>query len=297
MSRFRGFVFTHNNYTEEHLELYAVMEAKYLIVAKETGASGTRHLQGYVEYEDACSLKSAITRLKPAHVEVRKGTPDQASKYCKKGEQSHEEWSSKGSSGDNFGRNVDIVVEKGSLGPGQGKRSDLDLVVEAIGDGKSVAEVASLFPTTFIKFHKGIKALAMTRMTHRTERPTIEWRWGLSGRGKTWHVIHKHGRENVYIKDATKWWDGYRQQEVILIDDFDGSWPFRNFLRLLDENQYEGEVKCDYIPVNSPFIYVTCEFPPSHFWSGTALEQMETRLTTIVEVTGKNRRLTGGAAD
>jgi len=235
MSRYRGFVFTVPNYTEEHIAQYNAMEAKYIVVAREIGAGGLRHLQGYIEFESACTTSAAIKRLKPAHVEWRKGTPQEASDYCKKGEQSHEEWSSKKTSGDNYGRNVDIVVERGDLGPGQGKRSDLDAVVEAMQSGATLTKIAESYPVTFVRFHKGIEALALARLKPRTERPRIEWRWGLAGRGKTFHVTEKHGRESVYIKDGTKWWNGYAQQEAILIDDFDGAWPFRDLLRLLDE--------------------------------------------------------------
>lgn len=292
MSRYRSFVFTHNGYSEADISRYQDMEAKYIVVARERGASGNEHLQGYIEFDSACTIKAAIKKLQPAHVELRKGTPQQASDYCKKGEQSHEEWESLGTKGPNFGKNLRLVTESGFLGPGQGARSDLEKVVDRVKEGAKSSAIAAEFPIQFLKFHRGISALIRARMAPRNPEnpPYVEWRWGLAGRGKTSHVMKTH--REVYIKDSTKWWQGYTQQEAILVDDFDGQWPFRNLLRFLDVNPYQGEVKGeDSVDINSPYIYITCEFPPEHFWQGNDLEQLTSRLTKVVEVTGPNYRL------
>lgn len=296
MSRYRAFVFTHNNYTEENILHYRAMDCKYMVAGKEVGKNGTPHLQGYVEYSSACTLSAAIKRLKPAHVEIRMATAEKADQYCRKGEQSHEEWEEQGIHGPNYGKNVDIAVETGSLGPGQGKRTELDDCVESVMRGDSLTEIAQAHPKVFMKYHRGIEALHLQRMEPRTDKPTIEWRWGLAGRGKTYHVMQKHGAENIYIKDGTKWWNDYAQQEVILIDDFDGAWPFRDFLRVLDRYAYQGQFKGGYVHINSAFIYITCEYPPNHFWSGNELEQVTSRIDSIVEVKGPNRRVHGGGA-
>lgn len=106
--------------------------------------------------------------------------------------------------------------------------------------------------------------------------------------------VEKH--KTYYIKDGTQWWDEYEQQEAIIIDDFDGKWPFRDLLRLLDRYPYQGQFKGGYVPINSPFIYITCEHPPDWFWgpmakapltgdrSANELAQMLRRIDEIVHV-------------
>ena len=64
------------------------------------------------------------------------------------------------------------------------------------------------------------------RLEDYVEKPTTlssldnEWRYGPTGTGKsrTAHELYP----DAYIKKAnTKWWDGYINQEVVIIDDFD----------------------------------------------------------------------------
>jgi hypothetical protein len=83
----RDWCFTLNNPTPEeldHLWNDPEPEVEYMVIGDEVGASGTRHFQGYVELVKKvrwATLKAWIPR---AHWEARRGTSDQASRYCKK---------------------------------------------------------------------------------------------------------------------------------------------------------------------------------------------------------------------
>lgn len=115
-------------------------------------------------------------------------------------------------------------------------------------------------------------------MEDRMEPPIIYWRWGPSGVGKTRWAFDTFGYGNVYMKDGSKWWDGYDQQKCILIDDFEGASDFRQFLRVLDRYPYQSENKGGYIKLNSPYIVITSEFPPAHFWKNNELYQVVRRI-------------------
>nr|QKV51179.1 putative replication associated protein [Crucivirus sp.] len=260
--RARNWCFTLNNYTPEEYEEAKSITCSYIIIGKEVGANGTPHLQCYIEFTNAVRGSAIRKRFNErAHWEVRKGTSKQASEYCKKE--------------NNF-------IELGTLSA-QGRRTDLETIGQAVVDGDSIKEIATTYPGTFIKYHKGINALRNALYEHRTEPPTVVWRWGLAGVGKSRGAYEAHS--TFYIKDGTPWWDGYEQQVAIVIDDFDvGKWPFRDMLRLLDRYPYQGQYKGGYIPINSPFIYITCEHPPYHFWSGNELAQVMRRLAQVIEV-------------
>lgn len=230
---------------------------RYIVIGKETGTNGTPHLQGYVEMTNAVRLSSLKKMCERAHWEPRKGTPAQAAEYCKK---DGNYW------------------ESGEL-PNQGARNDLKEVAEQVRSGVSLAKVAEENPGMWVKYHKGFRDLKMSLLKDRTERPTVIWLWGGTGVGKTRTAVEKSS--SFYIKDGTHWWDGYEQQETIIIDDFDGKWPFRDLLRLLDRYPYRGQYKGGYVNVNSPYIYITCEFHPCVLWSGTSLTQITRRLTEI----------------
>jgi len=251
----RNWCFTWNNYSEKDIEFLKSYNYEYLIFGKEVGESGTPHLQGYIEFKSSKELKTLHNNFPKVHWEARKGTQEQAVKYCQK-----------------EGNFVEIGEPKK-----QGKRNDLIAVANAIVD-KSF--VSTDFPEEYIKYSKGIEAFKASLLTDRIDPPKVFWRWGLAGTGKTRGAFDKH-KHSVYIKDGTQWWDGYTQQEAIIIDDFDGKWPYRDLLRLLDVYPYQGQYKGGYVKINSPYIYITCEFPPEHFWQGNTLTQITRRLTSI----------------
>lgn len=81
--------FTLNNWTLAEYDLliaFADQQCSYLIAGKETGASGTPHLQGFF----ILNSRKRITQLRQfdlflrAHLEPARGTSVQASQYCSK---------------------------------------------------------------------------------------------------------------------------------------------------------------------------------------------------------------------
>lgn len=108
--------FTLNNYTDENqeeLRRIGLDESitQYLVFGREVGESGTPHLQGFVVFK-VDVRPPRVKRLlgdERVHIEQAKGRNDQAAAYCKKDEDYEE-----------FGR----------IPGGQGKRSDLDDILE-----------------------------------------------------------------------------------------------------------------------------------------------------------------------
>lgn len=95
--RCRDWCFTWNNYSEgERAYLRAMGESdqdriQYLVYGREVGASGTPHLQGFIQLKRPLSLQSVHRLLCPiprpgnhVHLEERVGTVEQATNYAKK---------------------------------------------------------------------------------------------------------------------------------------------------------------------------------------------------------------------
>lgn len=164
--------------------------------------------------------------------------------------------------------------------PEPGRRTDLETLAVKIMKGTTAKELAKEDPVAYIRYHRGLKALEEACYSHRSKAPdTVEWIWGATGVGKSHRATERPG--TYYMKDGTKWWDGYTQQNTIVIDDFDGKWPLRDLLRLLDRYPYQGQTKGGYVAVNSEAIIITCDRPPSGFYSGIELDQMLRRMKVI----------------
>ena len=79
--------FTLNNYTESDISSIVLTfnaKAKFAIVGKEVGESGTPHLQGYVEFITKCRPLSLHTEFKRFHWEKSKGDRQSNVDYCSK---------------------------------------------------------------------------------------------------------------------------------------------------------------------------------------------------------------------
>lgn len=266
-ARKRGWVFTVNNYTEADekwfLDLDLVEERiRYIKVGREVGEAGTPHLQGYIEFTGVTSFARAKAVCRGGHIEPRMGSPAQAQDYC--------------------GKEDPEPIERGNPLVVPGTRTDLIEATTLIREGQPIDVVAERLPTTYVKYTRGLQALHTMNAKHRTEAPEVFWLWGATGVGKTRTAVEYGGSH--YIKDETKWWDGYDQQAVIIIDDFDGKWPFRNFLRLLDRYEYQAEIKGGTVKINSPSIFITCEFPPEQWWEGTQLRQVLRRIKRVTHM-------------
>lgn len=262
-SQARNYCFTLNNYNEDEVEALKTIEHKYMVIGKEVGEQGTPHLQGYIEFykpKDMSALKKVNERI---HWERRLGTAREAAAYCKKES--------------NF-------YEHGEISR-QGERTDLKRVATMVREKKTLKEIAEECPVEYIKYNRGICALIASAREPRSldSPPVVLWLWGKTGVGKTRWAFDKHGN-NVYIKDGTQWWDGYTQQEAIIIDDFDGKWPVRDLLRLLDRYPYQGQTKGGYVQINSPYIYVTSDSKPKTYWNTAIWSQMKRRIWLVINL-------------
>lgn len=85
MTHFRNPVFTINNPTEDDRKLLATLPTTYVVIGEEIApTTGTPHLQCYAELSKQMrmnKLKEYIPRA--GNIQERKGTPLQASDYCK----------------------------------------------------------------------------------------------------------------------------------------------------------------------------------------------------------------------
>lgn len=166
--RAKRWCFTTNNPTEDD-EQYFFGElsehelVEYLCIGREVGESGTPHFQGYVIFKQPRSTAQARELLPRSHLTVSRGTPKQASDYCKK-DGNYEEF--------------------GELPASQGKRTDIDRYVEWLksleeGTFPTERDIANAHPNMYCKY----KARALELREHILPRPSIQ-----AGQPKDWQV-------------------------------------------------------------------------------------------------------------
>lgn len=203
MSRTRKYCFTINNYTDEDiLHLDKVKdEATYLIYGKEVGEENTPHLQGFIYFKIVKSFNQIKKMLPRAHIEKAKGSVLQNYEYCSK-------------DGDyvEFGDKPKSSKEKGEVTKRKWEES-----IQSAKDG----DLDNISPELFVRYYSTFKKIKKDYMKKVPDSDDVTgvWIYGKAGCGKS-----RKAREdypNAYFKMVNKWWDGYQDEEFVIIDDVD----------------------------------------------------------------------------
>lgn len=245
MSKHRNFVFTLNNYTDEHVEALKALECRYIIFGKEVApTTGTPHLQGYVAFTNTRHFKS-VARLFPWTVAAAKGSAEENRVYCSK-------------------EGCD-VYERGDPPISQAAKGQLE--IDRHNNAKELAKKGRFdeipsdlyarfrsayrhYPTDFIA--------PVTDLEGPADLKTGLWIYGEPRTGKSSYARAKY--PDLYSKAINKWWDRYTDQETVLIDDLDHSHSafMMHWLKIwCDRYAFNAETKGGTITIRPKLIIIT----------------------------------------
>lgn len=243
----RYYAFTLNNYTEEDIsaiQKWAMSDTNimHLIYAKETAKTGTKHLQGGVAFKDKKRFKYIQSRLPKCHIEKCKKHYNATVNYCKKAKNEEEAISKevwqypmdyikmpkfKGEKVKGQSKNEAYeLAKKGRIDEIEGKwrLSYEKQLFKVYADNIKVADM--IFDQKDINYFKAFNCLLYGPTgTGKSKRinwiiSAINWFW------KTY--CKKTGKQyeelNVYYKQHNKWWDGYIDQKIVVIEELEPGW-------------------------------------------------------------------------
>lgn len=255
MSRNRNWCFTVNNYTEcDENNVFAMsLDSEYLVCGKEVGECGTPHLQGFVAFKTLKSLSQMQEYIPGAHLEIKRGTFQQASDYCKK---------------DND------FFEEGTLPMSQADKGDAEKrrwqeAFECVQEGR-IADMDVQIKCTKLKSIEYAVARQRLSEANLENNATIEhmWIYGEPGCGKSF-LGREECDQKFYLKNTTtKWWDDYQGQDNVMIEDFDKYQKAMggDMKRWLDKYPFPAETKGGHMVIRPKKIVVTSNYHPRDIW-------------------------------
>lgn len=279
MSQSKYWCFTVNNYTaadEEKIKSLVPDKASYLVYGRERGESGTPHLQGYLELPAKRRLRvvKGLPGLDRAHLEVRRGSNQEAADYCKK----DGDWE-----------------ELGELSQSrQGRRSDLERVKGLIDGGASMAMVAEECFSSFVRYGNGLRAYKLLKSNPKDLDDVCGlWVYGPPGIGKSHYCrqLADTANKRLFIKPMNKWWDGYDGEEIVLLDDFDQLGTcLSHYLKIwADKYAFKIEVKGGVCSIRPEQFLITSNYSIEElFPTDQVLQQAITRRFKVIHMTQRN---------
>jgi len=181
----------------------------YIIMGKEIGSHNSPHIQGYVYWKMPKrfeTTKKILKGPKDVHLEQTRGSPEENKKYCSKEENFVE-----------FGKLPKTIKEARQLGGKNKAKSDRELLEKAeLGDFEWIK---TNYPGRWIKDSAKLQSLFVRKVEIlQGDQLPHEWWVGPTGCGKSktvWELYPNH-----YSKQLNKWWDGYFNEDVVVIEEW-----------------------------------------------------------------------------
>jgi len=148
----------------------------------------------------------------------------------------------------------------------------LQEIVETIRQSSRIEQVVSTHPDAYIRYHRGIEKLFgyISKRDERSWKTETIIYYGESGSGKsrTAQEISIAAGHQIYYKSRGDWWDNYKGQETVIVDDFYGWLPYDEVLRITDRYPLMVPVKGGFTDFLAKRIIFTSNKPIESWWRG-----------------------------
>lgn len=269
--KYRGYFMTINNPADDTLAQHA--SETYAVWQREEGASGTPHLQVQLCFSSSIAF-STLKKLYPrANISVTRNLK-KAIAYCQKPE----------------GR-LAGPWERGEP-PKQGQRSDIehacDIIKANLGTRRPLQQCAANLPSTYVKYHKGLRSWANEMVEDRTTVPEVHVLFGQTETGKSRTARELCPQAWVWNPAMKDWFDGYLGHKEAIFEEYRGQLPYSQFLSLLDRYTVEVPVKGGMVSFVATKIVITSSCRPQDWYPNQnekkdSINQLLRRITSITE--------------
>jgi predicted DNA-binding protein YlxM (UPF0122 family) len=232
--------FTHEKIKDILVTKFKSIE--YFCLADEIADTGTPHTHLFCYFKSAVRFSQIQKYFNHAEIETAKGTCQQNMEYISKTGKWAEDVKADTSVDGTFEEWGEMPVER------QGARNDLNILYAMIKDGFSDMEIIEHSPA-YMKRLSDIERVrqSLLKSEYQDKFRIMEniFIHGNTETGKSKYVLEKYGYKNVYrITNYRNMFDGYKGQNVIAFEEFNGKIPLQDMNIFLEG--YPLELPCRY---------------------------------------------------
>lgn len=152
--------------------------------------------------------------------------------------------------------------ELGALPRKRGSEIDWD----AVKANAKIGKLDDIPADIYVRNYNSLRRIETDHLQPIAMQRTVKCYWGRTGSGKSRRAWEEAGME-AYPKDPrTKFWDGYRGHENVVMDEFRGDIDIAHMLRWLDRYPVIIEVKGSSTVLKAEKIWITSNIHPSSWY-------------------------------
>ncbi len=204
-----------------------------------------RHFQGHIQFINKKRMGGvkSIFGTKKVHLEMCRGTIAQNIAYC-----------TKDGTYSLYGNFI-----------GQGHRTDLESIKHKLDTGSTMKNIADDHFGDYIRYHHGLQAYKKMVDKERTTKfreIDVTLVCGPTNTNKTRNAVEKNENAFKITGKNLKWWDGYEQEETLIIDEYNNDIGITELLNILDGYQLRLEIKGSFTYANWNKVIITTNLTP-----------------------------------
>lgn len=227
------------------------------------------HHQAWCHTKKKATERAVAKALGKCHTEIIRGTLLSNDVYCSK----------------------QATLNELGVRPQQGLRNIAEMATAIREGSTTVDEILAEDPMAFHQYGRTLLAVSdsVALGQRRSEMTKGVWLYGATGVGKT-HKAYELAKEVSEIEpymytDDRGWWDTYAGQPVVIVDDFRGSIPYGQLLRLVDKWQTSVSRRGrPPMPFTSKMVIITSSLSPEGVYNNLAQEDSLAQLHRRFEV-------------
>jgi len=161
----------------------------------------------------------------------------------------------------------------------------------SIDNGASLEDIREHHFSLFVRYGNAIERIMMDKKGRRDWMTEVVIYWGPTGTGKSkraWYEARKEfGEDEVHQGPIGKWWEGYRGQSAIILDDWypdEQECKLGYWLKLFDRYPTLIEKKGTSAQFLAKKVWITTNQNPGQFWDGQPQDKREAWERRIVKI-------------
>lgn len=258
----RNWIFTVPNWKDTDLmklKIFAEESCNYMIIGKETGKTGLKHLQGFLQLKTKKRGQTVKNQSKVLKCWMGlANTVDKSIAYCSK--EDPEPWT--------FGEPV--YQEKAGGAKTKATWAQLN---EDIKNGMSFEDCLSKYPSMVMQTRNAVMAECLRNAPKRNFKTCVHVYFGASGTKKTTRAVKELGG-TPYIKapSSKEWFDGYDGRSDVVLDEFRGGITLGGLLNMMDKFPSQVQVKGGMVNFAPRRMTITSNLHPDEWYKQETLE-------------------------